>query len=81
MLEPNTLPVSSWFFALQPLSEARNNIAPWTLRRQLDLFYLTAWLMKHQVSRQNGGALDHGDRHLEYVQRLSAPLLPLVFSI
>jgi hypothetical protein len=45
------------------------------------LFYLTAWLMKHQVSRQNGGALDHGDRHLEYVQRLSAPLLPLVFSI
>ena len=35
--------------ALQLLSQAKNNVAALELLRQLDLSYLSAWLMKHRI--------------------------------
>ena len=49
MFESSNLPLTPWFMAKQPLSRGKNNVAAMELRRQFDVSYPTAWLMKHKI--------------------------------
>lgn len=122
MFESSKLPLTLWFMAMQLLSQGKNDVAALELRRQLDVSYPTAWLMKHKIMqamrmaklnralhgwatyfqvgtvsqanraldyytargcaeglrikhkarRRSGGTFGHGDRPLEFIQRLPA---------
>ena len=49
MFESSKLPLTPWFMAMQLLSQGKYNVAALELRRQLDVSYPTAWLMKHKI--------------------------------
>jgi transposase-like protein len=43
------LPLTVWFLAMQLISQAKNGVSALELRRQLDVSYPTAWLLKHKL--------------------------------
>lgn len=51
MLQNTKLPLRTWFLAMQLISSAKNGIAALELRRQLDVSYPTAWMLKHKLSQ------------------------------
>jgi hypothetical protein len=51
ILQDTKLPLTTWFLAMQLISGAKNGIAALELRRQLDVSYPTAWMIKHKLSQ------------------------------
>lgn len=51
LLQDTKLPLTTWFLAMQLISGAKNGIAALELRRQLDVSYPTAWMIKHKLSQ------------------------------
>lgn len=51
ILQNTKLPLTTWFLAMQLISSAKNGIAALELRRQLDVSYPTAWMIKHKISQ------------------------------
>ena len=49
IFESTKLPLSSWFLAMQLLTQAKNNVSALELHRLLGVSYPTAWLMKHKL--------------------------------
>ena len=49
IFESSKLPLTSWFLAMQLLTQAKNNVSALELMRQLGVSYRTAWLMKHKI--------------------------------
>ena len=44
------LPLTVWFLAMQLITQAKSNVSALELRRQLDVCYRTAWLIKHKLT-------------------------------
>ena len=51
IMENTKLPLRTWFLAMQLISSAKNGVAALELRRQLDVSYPTAWMLKHKISQ------------------------------
>ncbi len=51
ILQNTKLPLTIWFLAMQLISSAKNGVAALELRRQLDVSYPTAWMLKHKISQ------------------------------
>jgi ribosomal protein L37AE/L43A len=49
IFEATKLPLSSWFLAMQLLTQSKNNVSALELMRQLGVSYRTAWLLKHKI--------------------------------
>ena len=43
------LPLRQWFQALFLMSQSKNNISAWELKRQLGVNYRSTWLVKHKL--------------------------------
>ena len=51
ILQDTKLSLTTWFLAMQLIGGAKNGIAALELRRQLDVSYPTAWMIKHKLSQ------------------------------
>jgi transposase-like protein len=49
IMQHTKLPLRVWFLAMQLISQAKNGLSALALRRQLDVSYPTAWLLKHKL--------------------------------
>jgi transposase-like protein len=49
MFESSKLPLTSWFLAMQLLTQSKNNVSALELKRHLGVSYRTAWLAKHKI--------------------------------
>ena len=43
------LPLTKWFLAMQLLSQTKTGLSAMELKRQLDVKYDTAWMLKHKL--------------------------------
>lgn len=57
------LPLTTWFMAMQLLSQSKNNVSALELRRLLGVSYGSAWLLKHKI--MEAMRLREEDRELE----------------
>jgi predicted RNA-binding Zn-ribbon protein involved in translation (DUF1610 family) len=73
VMQDTKLPLRTWFLAMQLISTAKNGVAALELRRQLDVSYPTAWMLKHkltesmhlaEVPRQLEGRIEMDDAFL-----------------
>jgi ribosomal protein L37AE/L43A len=73
IFEATKLPLSSWFLAMQLLTQSKNNVSALELMRQLGVSYRTAWLLKHKIMeamrvreqhRELGGRVEIDDAYL-----------------
>lgn len=49
IFEASKLPLSTWFMAMQLLTQSKNNVAALELMRLLGVSYSSAWLLKHKI--------------------------------
>ncbi|NQZ58127.1 MAG: IS1595 family transposase [Lentisphaeraceae bacterium] len=49
IFEHTRLPLTTWFLAIQLISQSKNSISSLELHRQLKVNYKTAWLLKHKI--------------------------------
>ena len=73
IFESTKLALPQWFLAMQLMTQAKNNISALELKRQLDVSYPTAWLVKHKLmevmylreeGRQLTGRIEADDAYL-----------------
>jgi transposase-like protein len=62
IFEASKLPLTSWFLAMQLLTQSKNNVSALELKRHLGVCYRTAWLVKHKILE--GMRLAEADRQL-----------------
>ena len=62
IFEASKLPLTSWFLAMQLLTQSKNNVSALELKRHLGVCYRTAWLVKHKILE--GMRLAEDDRQL-----------------
>jgi ribosomal protein L37AE/L43A len=62
LFEASKLPLTSWFLAMQLLTQSKNNVSALELKRHLGVCYRTAWLVKHKILE--GMRLAEADRQL-----------------
>lgn len=62
MFESSKLALSTWFLAMQLLTQSKNNVSALELKRHLGVSYRTAWLVKHKILE--GMRLAEEDRQL-----------------
>ena len=63
IFENTKLPLTTWFMAMQLLTQSKNNVSALELRRQLGVRYGTAWLLKHKI--MEAMRLREADRELD----------------
>lgn len=49
MMQQSQLPLTKWFLAVYLLTQSKNNVAALALRRELDITWRAAWLLKHKL--------------------------------
>lgn len=49
IFESSKLPLTSWFLAMQLLTQSKTNVSALELKRHLGVCYRTAWLVKHKI--------------------------------
>ncbi len=73
IFEHTKLPLKTWFLAMHMLSKAKTNVSALELKRDLDLSYRSAWLVKHKLmqvmllreqDRQLSGRVEIDDSYL-----------------
>jgi transposase-like protein len=62
VFEASKLPLTSWFLAMQLLTQSKNNVSALELKRHLGVSYRSAWLLKHKILE--GMRLAEADRQL-----------------
>lgn len=62
IFEASKLPLTTWFLAMQLLTQSKTNVSALELKRHLGVCYRTAWLVKHKILE--GMRLAEADRHL-----------------
>ena len=62
IFEASKLPLTSWFLAMQLLTQSKTNVSALELKRHLGVCYRTAWLVKHKILE--GMRLAEADRRL-----------------
>ena len=62
IFEASKLPLTSWFLAMQLLTQSKTNVSALELKRHLGVCYRTAWLIKHKILE--GMRLAEDDRQL-----------------
>ena len=62
IFEASKLPLTSWFLAMQLLTQSKTNVSTLELKRHLGVCYRTAWLVKHKILE--GMRLAEADRQL-----------------
>lgn len=62
VFEASKLPLTSWFLAMQLLTQSKNNVSALELKRHLGVSYRSAWLLKHKILE--GMRLPEADRQL-----------------
>lgn len=62
LFEASKLPLTSWFLAMQLLTQSKNNVSCLELKRHLGVSYRSAWLLKHKILE--GMRLAEADRQL-----------------
>jgi hypothetical protein len=43
--------LTTWFLAIDPISQAKSGLSALAIKRQLDVSYRTAWLVHHKIMR------------------------------
>jgi hypothetical protein len=61
-MQATKLPLRVWFYAMQLLTQAKNNVSALELKRHLGVCYRTAWRLKHKL--QEAMRLDEAPRKL-----------------
>lgn len=73
IFEASKLELRQWFLAMQLLTQAKNSVSALELKRQLDVSYPSAWLVKHKLmevmflreeGRQLSGRIELDDSYL-----------------
>ncbi len=49
VFDATKLPLMRWFLAMQLLTQAKNNVSALELKRQLGVYYPSAWFIKHKL--------------------------------
>lgn len=62
IFESSKLPLTTWFLAMQLLTQSKTNVSALELKRHLGVCYRTAWLVKHKILE--GMRLAEADRKL-----------------
>ncbi len=62
IFEASKLPLTSWFLAMQLLTQSKTNVSALELKRHLGVCYRSAWLVKHKILE--GMRLAEADRQL-----------------
>lgn len=62
VFEASKLPLTSWFLAMQLLTQSKNKVSALELERLLGVSYRSAWLLKHKILE--GMRLAEADRQL-----------------
>jgi hypothetical protein len=49
IFEQTKLPLTTWFLAIQLITQAKTGVSALALKRQIGVSYNTAWSMKHKI--------------------------------